>query len=831
MGRNKEKWSEELNAFRDVKDNLYLNLIRAEVQENLIKANELKKQIRLVEKAIEACEKRLEELSESHEKQKQAEEDEKQIDPTQNLREDSSESEDEELQHYDRKTKEIRASLPPLPELTDQLGVKLLGTLKPDTSSKKDEEVLKRLEITDEKITALGNLMIKILEKSSEQTDPYRSDIQVIKKQLESEEIGGTTKLKVLIPLIPTILTIEHEREIKELLPKKWQQIIKNERNKKRTPVILARTAFIIVVAILILLLKECTCNPSLCAQYQGKSLQESLDFNLPAQVCVGDTINLLNTAIPSDCIDSTSWYLNDEEVSTDSVYFFHPQFPQTYQITLAINGIKKTKQIVAMDRVKNIDFKLPSQLCLGDSLRLYSQATPISCIKIISWMVNGQPVPGDSVYIFKPDSLRTYQITLNINGIEKRKKIKVVKTIADFRLPDSVCINEPIQLADLVNPGSCTGTIQWFIGDDSSPKPLNYTFQPSNAGIHRITLDVDGNRATKQIEVVGAQVDFKLPSSICVGESIQLSNTISSQVCTDTIRWLVGDDPKPQPLGYKFQPKDAGTYPITLDGNGTPITKQIIVLKPKADFQRSSSIICRGDSIQLTSMANPEDCVETTVWTSNNDTLSKKPSFTYKPPNIGKHQITLTVNEAASITKTVEVVTVQEDFDLPSEIQLCSSVKLNYKETSVCAIKTIAWYANDEEIKGNPDYTFQPTIIGRYLIRLELNGVTVAAKPIRVLEGERMIIDRNESMKKFVKRLQSNKEKIRVIDLTAVRKPRYGLEKVDQLIDMLAEFQCLKIISFNNNIDIDPLVNKLNTLGFKILTTPDNGIYKYKKN
>ena len=154
-------------------------------------------------------------------------------------------------------------------------------------------------------------------------------------------------------------------------------------------------------------------------------------------------------------------------------------------------------------------------------------------------------------------------------------------------------------------NTSSGTGTLnfQWWFGDGTSSTDANPVHSYTAPGSYTVTLITQNTFGctdtlvkTNTIIVGSVQANFTIPTSICAGSAVSISNT--STPATVSSNWIFGDGSFSTEINPVKAYSTAGTYTIKLINNFGACTDSIVKTitvntKPTALFTATNNIAC----------------------------------------------------------------------------------------------------------------------------------------------------------------------------------------------------------------------------------------------
>ncbi len=228
----------------------------------------------------------------------------------------------------------------------------------------------------------------------------------------------------------------------------------------------------------------ECARTTDILITIEGA---ETPSFNLPAQLCLGETLTL-----PGNSIEGFSGNWSPEFNSNQTeIYTFTPDDNQC---------VSEIQFEIAIIEELLPSFNVPSTLCEGASFELPQVS------------LNG--IQGSWTPDFNNQNTTSYTFTPNANACASNLQLDIEiipKLIPEFDIPEDLCAIDLYNLATT----SLNGIEGSWSPQNQVAQSGTYTFTPTGS--------VCAEAVTFQIEVVAEEVPaFDLPSSVCVNGFVE---------------------------------------------------------------------------------------------------------------------------------------------------------------------------------------------------------------------------------------------------------------------------------------------------------------------
>lgn len=307
--------------------------------------------------------------------------------------------------------------------------------------------------------------------------------------------------------------------------------------------------------------------------------------------------------------------------------------------------------------------------------------------------LVKGSLFEGIDGGVSNPDLIQigqtnTYEITppsgYNNSGYATDWEIRSVeiRTEAGDLLPSSA-----YQLTD---PTAGTNGLLSFTADNNYLDSL----LTISISISNITTSCDSAATRKLIVVPTPKVNFKFPSSVCVGEDVAFENLSSIHSGFLNFMWYFGDNDSSDMNDPFHQFASAGDYDVRLVAISSPYNianDTIITITvneiPNAKFSVKNA--CLGNAVEFTNLSTINNGTLTYEWMFGDGspiTTTANPTHTFS--NFGSYKVTLTAKHNGCESKytrsahTFEVPVA--DFSIPTT-PVCANLPIDFtNETTI---------------------------------------------------------------------------------------------------------------------------------------------------
>ena len=331
------------------------------------------------------------------------------------------------------------------------------------------------------------------------------------------------------------------------------------------------------------------------------------------------------------------------------------------------------------------------------------------------------------------------YTVSLSVtdgNGcsdtLSKPNYISVGAIMADFSVPDTVCVNQPVEF---LNIGS-GATYSWSFGNGLSSTQENPTTFYSSQGTYNVMLVTKSDIrctdfASKSIYVEEVQANWTVTPSYSCNTPLAAQFTDNSIGNIARWNWIFG---RPYPSSPKITSTaqnpnilftEKGIYDDTLvvtsfAGCKDTLVKpaDVIIEDVDAFFTHSPTSGCAPISVQFNDLSIPSNTAASWYWDfGNGDTSAlQNPLYTFQNP--GDYTVTLTVIDSGGCTHEyatqMSFGTPQNASFSPIMTPLCASDIATFQNnsTDTSIIDSYLWLMGDggSSTSFGADYLYQDT-------------------------------------------------------------------------------------------------------------------------
>lgn len=408
-------------------------------------------------------------------------------------------------------------------------------------------------------------------------------------------------------------------------------------------------------------------------------------DFSAsPLEVCIGDPINFTDLSVAGGSpIDTWTWDFGDGN-SSNLVNPGHTYGQSgTYTVTLVVtaqNGQADAEvkaNYVVVNDLPNVGFTTSGNGCTVPFDVSFTNTSATGASITYDWdFGNGQTSTQQNPAPVTYATAGTFTITLTVTNTTTgctnslSSDIAVSDYLAEFTMPATGCVNDPIAMTD----GSTVGSNQWFwdFGDGQTSTQQNPSHSYAAPGTYTVTLTAD-NTSSGCSDVISHDITINpLPvptftadiTNGCAPLTVNFTNTSAGG---GTYDWDFGNGVTfsgQNPLPVVYSTEGLFTVSMTMtDANGCSATvtstNLIDVSAPVAQFTMDQYNGCEPLTVQFTdgsSSPNPiVDPLTTWLW----DFGDGSPLFSGQVPpphdyNVGVYSVTLTVLTQSGCQATV---------------------------------------------------------------------------------------------------------------------------------------------------------------------------------
>jgi len=483
----------------------------------------------------------------------------------------------------------------------------------------------------------------------------------------------------------------------------------------------------------------------------------KTTDFTAPANICVGQTINILNNSVPAPV--SSSWTFSDGTTSSQINPVKTFLSGGTFQVKL-VNNYGNCKDSVTKDVTvitsPAIDFSSDDSIsCDAPFTVQFTDKSPIA--SAWSWDFGD----GSTSTEQNPNHTYTnpgfYDVTLTItlaggcsNVITKTQYIKIKPIVASIsNAPAGGCA--PFTFSPIPNIQSIDSIVSysWDLGEPGAVYNTQFpTHTYNSTGTYSITLTVTTQSGcVKTITlpkgvITGTKptADFSFtPNNTCASTPIQFTdNSLTSPGADVEWNWDFGDGghSNAQNPTHVFQGTGTLTVRLVVSNNGCQgfVTKSITVLPPVANF--GYTVNCNNHVTVAFIDSSLTDIAYgpiTYQWDFGDGSTSSSQSPSHSYSSLGTYNVTLNVtNGPCSYSSSKAIVLANEPANFSiSKNPVCKNetFTLNAISGNPANIKNYTWTIGATTLtstNGIIDHSFDT--YGSYDVTLtveDINGCT----------------------------------------------------------------------------------------------------------
>lgn len=293
--------------------------------------------------------------------------------------------------------------------------------------------------------------------------------------------------------------------------------------------------------------------------------------------------------------------------------------------------------------------------------------------------------------------------------------------------VPAAVRIGQSATLFNMPSRGRID-SYQWTLSDGSTfTTPIaEHSFTKEGVFTGRLQVKGPGGEAVGDFSIqvladppLVARFEF-IPKVARVGDTILLND--ESEGAPTSRSWSVDAVNLGSSLRQEWRPASEGVKSVTLSidrGTKNAVVEHTINVLPPAPIANFSVSPSRsaayGETISFTSKAVGKNL--SYAWTVDGELVSDQVAFNWKAKKQGLHDIGLTVTNAGGVslpkTVTVEVLSVDPDFDIAPAAAVVVGTKVELRAKATDAILTHGWSINGQEIGAGVNQSFKPTKSG----------------------------------------------------------------------------------------------------------------------
>jgi gliding motility-associated-like protein len=338
-------------------------------------------------------------------------------------------------------------------------------------------------------------------------------------------------------------------------------------------------------------------------------------------------------------------------------------------------------------------------------------------------------------------------------SGASVGRYIRIVNGVtADFSISQPTTCQPPF-LINFQDQSSGPGTLSysWSFGNGNPNSTLqNPSSSYSSAGTYPVQLNVQSNLGcsgsiTKNIVVAGKTTDFKFPSTICIGQTVNFQN--SSSPAPISSYWSFGDGTNSSQIDPVKTFLSGGSFPVKLIndyGNCVDsVTKNVTVItQPAVDFSANDSTACNPPF--AVTFADRSPGASTWLWSFGDGGTSNQqnPIHTYNSSGFFDVTLTITLPGGCSntITKTQYIKIKSTTVDIlnaPSGGCIPFTYSPIPKIQSVDSVVKYSWDLGEPGAIYNTQFpTHTYSSVGSYDIKLTITTQTGCVETLTIPNG-----------------------------------------------------------------------------------------------
>lgn len=418
----------------------------------------------------------------------------------------------------------------------------------------------------------------------------------------------------------------------------------------------------------------------------------------IPSSVCLGDTLNLVNTTIYENAIeDSVSWVSSDGFTSNTTDFSHVFSSPGTYQVELFVESdagcIDSVTQTITIHELPIADISF-TDICVGNSafatsVSTIADNTPLSNF----WEVQGIQSSGNSVNIpyTSADTISIQLVSISSNNCSDTTTESIIiydNPISDFTFLET-CENVPVDFLNTSTYNAPQNLFHWIYGGSEISTNTDFSNQFSSTGQNSISLIVEDVYPTVTCVDTLTQNFFvhALPSLSYLGDTTyceDLSFTFTNQSSVSTgealsYSWSINGTQVASTPDLTYTLNDAGIFPISLNATSSfgcesdTTFDMYIYPTPPEPILSASTPICPGDPITFTADAIPNSTIN---WSGPNNLVST--DFAFSIPifedQMGYYTAFITsefgcASDTANVFASILHINGFDDFDFPNVI------------------------------------------------------------------------------------------------------------------------------------------------------------------
>jgi len=483
----------------------------------------------------------------------------------------------------------------------------------------------------------------------------------------------------------------------------------------------------------------------------------KTTDFTAPANICVGQTINLLNNSVPAPV--SSSWTFSDGTTSSQINPVKTFLSGGTFQVKL-VNNYGNCKDSITKDVTvitsPTVDFSVDDSIsCDAPSTVQFTDKSPAASTWLWNFGDGSTSTDQNPNHTYSAPGF--YDVTLTItlaggcsNSITKSQYIKIKPIVATItNAPAGGCV--PFTFSPIADIQSIDSIVSysWDLGEPGATYNTQFpTHTYNSTGTYAISLTVTTRSGCVKTITLPSGVktgtkptaDFTFaPDNTCASTPVQFTDNSTTSPGADVQwNWNFGDGGTSSQKNPNHVFTSAGTLNVqlTVSNNGCEddVIKQVTVLPPVANF--GYTVNCSNhltvaflDSSQTDIAYGPI----TYQWDFGDGSTSSAQSPSHNYSSLGTYNVTLNVTNGAcsySASQTIVLANEAADFTI-SKNPVCKNetFTLNAAGINPANIKNYTWTIGGTTLtsaNGSIDHSIDT--YGSYDVSLtieDINGCT----------------------------------------------------------------------------------------------------------
>ena len=348
-------------------------------------------------------------------------------------------------------------------------------------------------------------------------------------------------------------------------------------------------------------------------------TVEEPIVFELAkaGPICKGESVELKvdgNVIGVVANTDAYQWYEGGVAISgaTSATYTVSPESTTEYSLTIKGNKCEATTKSVKVEVEEPIDFTLAEvdAICEGESVELKVDGAVTGTLaenNAYQWYKGSEKIEGatsPSYELQNATVTATADYTLTVSGKKCNSVSKTVSVVVK-ELPDADLTSEPICGGSSVAPKVPGNWISgWNYGWINEP-----AWETLSVGVHKqkyVVTAPNGCSAEGEMDVTVEEpitIELTDKETICAGESVTLTPTITGTLVDAPYRWSDGTKEVGLTSSLEVKPCENTTYTLTVTGKACPpkssevvVTVEKPVLKEPWPANKEDQEVCFSD-------------------------------------------------------------------------------------------------------------------------------------------------------------------------------------------------------------------------------------------